>query len=196
MPHVMDISIDEKTSQHIEEKQAIAKAAQTLIKPHDAIILASGSTVTAFAEKLEPNGMINVVTPSLGIAVLMHSRSNAKVFILGGALYKNSFSVRGEDAVEGLKNASCSKLYIGCDGIDLASGVTCATIEEAELTSAMMKAASQTVVLADSSKFGRRGFGKIGNIEDIDIIITDKGMPESLREKIEDAGVQIIIADE
>lgn len=112
----MDISIDEKTSQHIEEKQAIAKAAQTLIKPDDAIILASGSTVTAFAEKLEPNGM--------------------------------------------------------------------------------MKAASQTVVLADSSKFGRRGFGKIGNIEDIDIIITDKGMPESLREKIEDAGVQIIIADE
>ena len=103
-PHVMDISIDEKTSQHIEEKQAIAKAAQTLIKPDDAIILASGSTVTAFAEKLEPNGMINVVTPSLGIAVLMHSRSNAKVFILGGALYKNSFSVRGEYAVEGLKN--------------------------------------------------------------------------------------------
>ena len=102
-PHVMDISIDEKTSQHIEEKQAIAKAAQTLIKPDDAIILASGSTVTAFAEKLEPNGMINVVTPSLGIAVLMHSRSNAKVFILGGALYKNSFSVRGEYAVEGLK---------------------------------------------------------------------------------------------
>ena len=192
----MDISIDEKTSQHIEEKQAIAKAAQTLIKPDDAIILASGSTVTAFAEKLEPNGMINVVTPSLGIAVLMHSRSNAKVFILGGALYKNSFSVRGEYAVEGLKNDSCSKLYIGCDGIDLASGVTCATIEEAELTNAMMKAASQTVVLADSSKFGRRGFGKIGNIEDIDIIITDKGMPESLREKIEDAGVQIIIADE
>lgn len=74
--------------------------------------------------------------------------------------------------------------------------MTCATIEEAELTNAMMKTASQTVVLADSSKFGRRGFGKIGNIEDIDIIITDKGMPESLREKIEDAGVQIIIADE
>lgn len=47
--------------------------------------------------------MINVVTPSLGIAVLMHSRSNVKVFILGGALHKNSFSVRGEYAVEGLK---------------------------------------------------------------------------------------------
>ena len=194
-PHVMDVSIDEKSTQHTAEKQAIARAAQTLIKPDDAIILASGSTVTAFAEVLKPEGTINVVTPSLGIAVLMHSRSDIKVFILGGALYKNSFSVRGGYAEEGLKNASCSKLYIGCDGIDLASGITCATIEEAELTNAMMKASSQTVVLADSSKFGRRGFGKIGNIEDIDIIITDSGISDTLKEKIEDAGVQIIIAD-
>ena len=47
----------------------------------------------------------------------------------------------------------------------------------------------------DSSKCGRRGFGKIGNIEDMDIIITDSGIPDSLRNKIEDAGVQVIIAD-
>lgn len=59
----------------------------------------------------------------------------------------------------------------------------------------MMAAASQTVVLADSSKFGRRGFGKIGNVEDVDIIITDSGIPNSFKNKIEDAGVQVIIAD-
>ena len=151
--------------------------------------------MTAFAEALSPVGMVNVVTPSLGIATLMNRRNNVKVFVLGGALYNNSFSVRGEYAEAGLKNVSCSKLYIGCDGIDLASGITCATIEEARLTNAMMSAASQTVVLADSSKFGRRGFGKIGMLEDIDIIITDSGIPDTLREKIEDAGVQIIIAD-
>ena len=63
------------------------------------------------------------------------------------------------------------------------------------LTNAMMAAASQTVVLADSSKFGRRGFGKIGNVEDVDIIITDSGIPNSFKNKIEDAGVQVIIAD-
>ena len=73
-PHVTDISIDEKASQHAIEKQAIARAAQTLIKPDDAIILASGSTVTAFAEALSPVGMVNVVTPSLGIATLMNRR--------------------------------------------------------------------------------------------------------------------------
>ncbi|MDD6253617.1 MAG: DeoR/GlpR family DNA-binding transcription regulator [Candidatus Cryptobacteroides sp.] len=193
-PHVMDVSIHEKSIQHTAEKQAIALAAQKLIQPDDAVILASGSTVTAFADILKPVDTINIVTPSVGIAVIMNEKDNVKVLLLGGEMYKNSLSVRGGYAEAGLINVSCSKIFIGCDGIDLASGVTCATIEEARLTNAMMKVCSQTVVLADSSKFGRRGFGRIGSIEDIDIIITDSGIPDSIREKIEEAGVHIIIA--
>lgn len=45
------------------------------------------------------------------------------------------------------------------------------------------------------SKFGRRGFGKIGKIEDFDIIVTDSGIPSSLREQLEEAGVQIMIGE-
>ncbi len=194
-PHVMDISITEKQTQNISPKRMIALAAQNTIKPDDAIILASGSTVTAFAEILQPMGSLNVVTPSLGIAVLLNEKENIKVIVLGGEMYKNSLSVRGVYAEQGLSNVSCSKLFIGCDGIDFESGITCATIQEARLTKAMMKAASKTVVLADSSKFGRRGFGKIGEIEDIDIIITDSGISDTLKEQIEEAGVQVIIAD-
>ena len=194
-PHVMDISITEKQTQNTNLKKMIADAAQKTITPDDAIILASGSTVTTFAEILRPIGNINVVTPSLGIAVLLNEKENIKVLVLGGEMYKNSLSVRGIYAEMGLANVSCSKLFIGCDGIDFESGITCATVEEARLTNAMMKAASKTVVLADSSKFGRRGFGKIGNIEDIDIIITDSGIPSSMKEQIEEAGVQIIVAE-
>lgn len=106
-PHVMDLSIGEKSTQHVSEKQAIARAAQTLIMPDDAIILASGSTVTAFAEVLKPDGSINVVTPSLGIAVLLNERDAVKVMVLGGEMYKNSLSVRGGYAEQGLINVSC-----------------------------------------------------------------------------------------
>lgn len=194
-PHVMDISIDVKAKQNQDKKHGIALTAQKLIRPDDAIILASGSTVTAFAEVLSPVGMLNVVTPSIGIALLLNDRDNIKVMLLGGEMYKNSLSVRGSYTEAGLVNVSCSKLFIGCDGINLETGVTCATIEEARLTTAMMKASSKTVILADSSKFGRRGFGKIGNIEDFDIIITDSGISDNMREKIEDLGVQILIAD-
>ena len=194
-PHVMDISVDIKASQNRDKKLLIAKKAQELILPEDAIILASGSSITAFAEVLTPVNTINVVTPSLGIAVLLNEKENVKVFVLGGVMNKNSLSVRGGYTESGLVNVSCSKLFFGCDGINLETGITCSNIEEARLTTAMMKSCAQTVVLADSSKFGRRGFGKIGNIEDIDIIVTDSGIPDNMRSKIEDLGVQILIAE-
>ncbi len=193
-PRVMDISINEKAEKNKEEKIRIAKAALGLIHPEDAIILASGSTVTAFANLLQPIDTINVVTPSLGIALLLNDRDNINVMVLGGKMYKKSLSVRGEYAAAGLKNISCSKLFIGCDGINTETGITCATTEEASLTNKMMAAAAQTIILADSSKFGRRGFGKICKLEDIDVIITDDGITEEMKDQIEEAGVQIIIA--
>ena len=191
----MDQNINEKAVKNIEEKNKIGQAALTLVKPEDAIIVASGSTCTAFGRALDTNLPINVVTPSLGIAFLLNDNPNVNVMILGGRVYKKSLSVRGDYAAEGLNNVSCSKLFIGCDGIDTETGITCATVEEAKLTNNMMAAATQTVVLADSSKFGRRGFGKICKLEDIDIIITDAGIPEAIQEEIEEAGVQIIIAE-
>ena len=194
-PHVMDISVDIKASQNRDKKLIIAQAAQSLITPDDAIIIASGSSVTAFAEILTPRNMINVVTPSLGVALILNEKENVKVMVLGGEMYQNSLSVRGSYTEAGLVNVSCYKLFIGCDGINLETGITCSNLAEASLTTAMMKSCTQTVVLADSSKFGRRGFGKIGNVEDIDIIITDSGIPSTMRKKIEDLGVQILIAD-
>ena len=82
-PHVMDISITEKQTQNTNLKKMIADAAQKTITPDDAIILASGSTVTTFAEILRPIGNINVVTPSLGIAVLLNEKENINPFLSG-----------------------------------------------------------------------------------------------------------------
>ena len=48
-PSVLDLSINIKAEKNKAEKNKIALAAQKLITHEDAIILASGSTVTAFA---------------------------------------------------------------------------------------------------------------------------------------------------
>lgn len=79
------------------------------------------------------------------------------------------------------------------DGIDPEHGITTSTIDEAKLTRRMMHAASQVIVLADSSKFGQRGFGRICALEDIDVIVTDERIPEQMISIIEEAGVDLII---
>ena len=65
-------------------------------------------------------------------------------------------------------------------------------MEEARVTNAMMDAATQVILLADSSKYGKVGFGKICDFGRIDILITDTSIPSSVKSRIEDSGVRVI----
>lgn len=191
-PHAADVNVEVKSRINSEIKHRIGVRAAKLLYENDSIIVASGSTLYAFAEALRPVGHLNVVTPSLRVSMLLSDEPDITVLQLGGILNGNSLSVRGEYAAQGFQNLICSKLFFGVDGIDPEFGITCATVEEATLTQKMMKSASQSIVLTDSSKIGRRGFGRICSIEDIDILITDDQLPPQIKATLEAAGVDVI----
>ena len=106
----------------------------------------------------------------------------------------SSLSVVGEYAARFLAQCSFSKLYLGVDGIDVDYGITTTEIREAELNRIMIGASQKTIVMADSSKFGRRGFAKIADIDVVDIVITDAGVSPMVVKKLEDLGIELIIA--
>ena len=191
---VVDQSINSKKPINNDLKQRIARKACELIAENDSIIIASGSTMTVFAENIKPKGHLNVVSPSINISMVFGMDENVTLMQLGGIIYGNSLSVRGQAAVNELRNMLCTKLFFGVDGFDMEYGFTCATVEEAAFTQHMMKSVSKSVVLADSTKVGRRGFGRICAIEDVDILVTDGGIPEKVRSDIEAAGVEVIVA--
>ena len=56
-----------------------------------------------------------------------------------------------------------------------------------------MEASLRTIILADSSKFGKRGFGKICNLDEIDVIITDSGIPDATAKRLEELGIGLIV---
>ena len=114
-PLVQDVSVHVKSAVNSEIKQKIAVEAAGLICPDDSVFIASGSTVYAFAERIRPVGHLNVVTPSLRVAMLMNESEETTVTVLGGVLYKKSLSVRGEYAAQGFENVICSKLFFGAD---------------------------------------------------------------------------------
>lgn len=191
---VRDICEEEKSSINVSLKRKIAGMAATYVEKDDSIIIATGSTMTAFAEQIAATGQINVITPSLRIAMTLVGAGGINVFQLGGFIYGNSLSTRGEYAAKGLEHIHASKLFFGAEGFDPQFGITCATLEEAELTRQMMKSASQIILLADSTKFCRRGFAKICEMDDIDILITDCEMPSQTIRKIEALGVEVAVA--
>lgn len=192
-PLTSDIDVQEKEKLRKDEKKRIAIEAAKLIEENDSIIIASGSTVHMFAEQIIPISHLTVVTASLKTALLLNAVNNIEVIQLGGTVRKNSFSVIGDYTSQFFEQITCSKLFLGVDGIDLEYGVTNSNIEEAILNKKMIEASLRTIILADSSKFGRRGFGKICNLDRIDVIITDSGISKTMAQSIEEMGIELII---
>lgn len=137
-----------------------------------------------------------MVTSSLQVTETLALRDNIEVIQLGGMVRPHSLSVVGKYSESLLQNLSLSKLFLGVDGIDFDYGITTPDLREATLNRKMMQAAQQTIVLADSSKFGRRGFAKICNVDDIDMLVTDNKIPASARRWLEENGIELVVAGE
>ena len=103
-PHVADLDVYVKDNINREAKRAIARRAVELLDDNDSVIVASGSTIHAFAEeiRLRPWHHLNIVTPFLRLGVLLNEVENVDVVQLGGAVHKKSLSVSGSEAVRAL----------------------------------------------------------------------------------------------
>lgn len=193
-PYKIEKPIHEKELISVKEKQQIARAAATLIGDNDSIIIGSGTTVFELARCLHPPKRLTVITPALKVAMELSNRPNVEVLQLGGMLRPNSSSVAGAFAENILGEISCGILFLGVDGIDLSFGLSITNLAETSLDQKMMEAAQSTVVLADSTKFGQRGVGRICSLEQIQYIITDDGVSHETVKQLEDKGVKVVIA--
>ena len=128
----------------------------------------------------------------------LFNKPDIEIIQLGGVIRHSSASVVSEYAVRMLDNFACSKLFLGVDGIDPEYGLSTTHLQEACLNRAMIASATKTVVLADSSKFGRRGFCRICGLGDIDHVITDSGTPPKMLEAMREQGIKVTVvpADE
>lgn len=194
-PYINNRSVNEKELLAPEQKHNIGMAAARLITKDDSIIIASGTTVQAFARCICPIHKLTVISASLNVSQTLAENEHVDILQLGGILRHSSRSVVGRYAEYALSEFACSKVFLGVDGIDLDFGVTTTDIREAELNKVMMRAAQKTIVLADSSKFHRKGFSKIANLDEVDLIVTDSGISENIVKRLEDLGIELIIAD-
>lgn len=123
----------------------------------------------------------------------MGEHNEIDVMQLGGNIRSSSSSVVGPIAEKMLTEFTFTKLFLGVDGIDLEFGLTTTSSMEASLNKQMIKAAQKIIVLADSSKFNKKGFGRICGIDEVDHIITDAGIDEKTKARLIKLGVELTI---
>jgi DeoR family transcriptional regulator of aga operon len=194
-PYTPEKPINEKEFINVEQKKKIAKAAVTLLSETDSIIIGSGTTVFELARCLFPSKHLIVITPALKVALEVYDRPNVEVLQLGGLIHRSSASAAGSFSELILQHISCGILFLGADGIDPEFGLSITNLNESGLNQKMIDIAQKVVVLADSTKFGRRGLGRICGLEQVQCIITDSGVPEETVQLLEERGVKVIIAE-
>lgn len=193
-PYANEKPINEKEFINVDQKKKIARAALPLIEKTDAIIIGSGTTVFELSRCLFPSRHFFVITPALKVALELCNRPNVEVIQLGGLIHESSASAAGPFAEKSLQDISCDILFLGVDGIDLDFGLTITNLTEASLNQKMIQLAHRVVIMADSSKFERRGLGRVCNLDQVHCIITDEGVSPKMVKKLEERGVQVIIA--
>jgi DeoR family transcriptional regulator of aga operon len=185
-----DSTLHEKERLHRQEKLRIATAAAQMIRQGQVIILDSGTTTTAIARACKHFKSLTIITNATNIASEL-SDTPIEVILTGGVLRKNSFSLVGPLAEESFRKLNADLLFLAVDGFDVRYGLTTPNLLEARVNRAMAESARRTVVVCDSSKFGRRSLSLIMPTSAVHETITDKNIPRKDLKALRDADVLV-----
>ena len=190
-----DERITEKNKLHSTEKAAIGKAAAALINDGDTIIIDSGTTTAEIVKNLNGIRHLNVITNALNIANLLMAHPTINVIIPGGYLRQNAMSLVGPLAEKNLRNFFVDKVFLSTDGFDTKQGIFTPNIDEAHLNGIMIDITKEVILVTDSSKFKRKSLAFICGLDKIKKVVTDKSIAPDDKKRLEDAGIEVLIAN-
>ena len=182
---------DQRQQAHWTKKRQIARAASQLIEEGDTILLDGGSTTYELAQLLVGH-QLQVVTNSLPVANLFTS-SEADLVLLGGYVHSRTGVSLGPYANQMLSNLNVRRAILSVAGIhDL--GLYNSNLLLVETEQAMMRAADEVIIVADSSKFGCTNLAHLCTLDDVDVVVVDSEISDRWRSKLLASDVRLIVA--
>lgn len=192
-PVMLDLTLNEKGVQYAEEKKRIARQAADLVQNGDTIFIDAGSTTSLLVPYLGAHEGLTLITNSLYIATKVAEMPNVQLILVGGQFHAKSLAFIGTLAEQSLSLLTVEKCFLGIDALDLEKGITTPLLEERGIHRMMLEVSQQVIVLADSSKFGKRSLGVIADLKKIDRVITDAGISPAYRRGFKRLGIDVSI---
>jgi DeoR family transcriptional regulator of aga operon len=177
----IDTPYEVRRSQHLAEKTAIGVAAAALVQDGQSVLIDNGSTAYQVAAALGDHRGLTVVTNDLMVAMCLRNHGVHQVHVTGGLLLDTVFTLVGPVATQAVEGLHVDWAFLGAEGVDPDAGITNINVVEIPLKQAMLAAAERVAVVADSSKLGRRSLATVCALDDVDVVITDEGLPAEHR---------------
>ncbi len=180
-----------KQSLHREEKARIAVEAARLVHEGETVLLDSGTTALAIAERLRSARDVTVATNDVRIAAALSDAPGVAVTVIGGSLRKGYYATLGYFAELALEQLRADVAFLGVDAIDAERGLMVSNAEEMPVKKRFLAAAKRTVIVCDHTKFETASFLRLCPLADADLILTGRELDEALLPKYAEAGARI-----
>lgn len=186
---------------HDEEKVQIAKVAAAMVGKDMVVGLSGGTTTKAIATELslrqdlvgEPGRVtLTVVTNAVNIASLLAVRPHIRVMVTGGVLNDRSYELVGPLAQSSLSKITMDLSFLGVNGLDPEDGLMVSDEMEAAVNELLIRQATRSFVVVDSSKIGQRSF-VILDRENLTGVITDQHISSEQRAALNAAGMPVTV---
>lgn len=176
------------------EKARIARAALAELPEEGTILLDAGTTTARLADELPSDRILTVVTHSVSIALMLTTRPNLTVMLVGGRLRGRTLATVDTWALRALKDTFVEVAFLATSGVSPARGLTTPDSAEASIKRAAIGSARRCVLLADHTKVGDDHFTKFAALNEIDTVITDSGLDAGSAAELAAAGPKVITA--
>jgi DeoR family glycerol-3-phosphate regulon repressor len=187
--------LSRRMQDNVEAKQRIAAAAAAQIEDGDTVMLDTGSTTIFVARALARRQRLTVVTNSTEVARVLSQADGARVFLAGGEIRGDDAAVFGPQTAAFVGQFVARTAILSIGGIDPVHGLTDYHVGEAEFSRAVIPQVDRVIVVADRTKFQRRGFARVCGFESIDMVITDAAPPADTAARLAEAGVTVLVVE-
>ncbi len=177
--------------ENVDGKTKIAKKAIEFMETGRAIYMDSGTTMMCLANML-PDNHFSILTSGPNIALEIIKRHKPSVTLLGGQVNRDNISISGISALNFIKNINIDIAFMATSGFSLENGFTGGNFGECEIKKAVMEKANRRIMLMDLVKIDKDMPYTFATLEDIDILVCDGELPESVEKAVKEYAIKIV----
>ena len=156
-----------------DEKKEIADAVAAIIPDNSSIVINIGTTTEQVAESLLSHQGLKVITNNINIVNIFAQSNNAEVWLAGGKVRNLDSAVIGIHTANFIKQFKVDYAVVGVSAIDNDGALVDFDSEEVLVSRAIFKHCRKLILVADNFKFERTAPMLIGNISEIDTLVTN-----------------------
>jgi DeoR/GlpR family transcriptional regulator of sugar metabolism len=191
LDHQNELPIRMQALQQAEEKKRIGEAAALLVDDGDTILITGGTTTDAMLPFLAPKEGLTVITNSISCAYTLTQFPHIDVVMLGGWLRHAGYSVHGPLTESGLTEFHPTKVFHGIFGICVQTGLTGINLQEVQTDRHLISIAPELIILADHTKFCRKGTIRLATIAVVSKVISDLKAPQDEVRALQEKGIEV-----